>query len=244
MTRTVAVGAALALVACGTDAPPDQGTAATTRSLLSAPSGGPSTQIRPAPVQDTDQPRVEITPLGFDLGDSVAPVRLIEMSDYGCGFCRQFHMETFPTLREQFIDSGKVLWKFIPFINGMFENSLAATEAAQCTLEQGRDLFEVLNERLWTDQSTWKGSRDAESVVRGMAQEAGVDLAAFDVCLAGERQIERIALAGKLADQLAVRGTPTFFIVGYPPIQGAIPLELFQQVLEAVHEEATDPGGG
>jgi protein-disulfide isomerase len=41
-----------------------------------------------------------------------------------------------------------------------------------------------------------------------------------------------------LADQLGVRGTPTFFIVGWGTIPGALPLETFQQVIDTVLVEA------
>jgi len=78
----------------------------------------------------------------------------------------------------------------------MFENSLAATEAAECALEQGASPFEALNERLWTDQASWKGSNDPEPVLRGMAQEAGVNLSEFDACLRNDTHIDRIAAAG------------------------------------------------
>jgi predicted DsbA family dithiol-disulfide isomerase len=97
----------------------------------------------------------------------------------------------------------------------------------------------VLNERLWTDQSDWKSSGEPEAVVRTMADDAGVDLAEFDACLADDRSIDRIAAATALAQRAGVRGTPTFYIMGYPPLQGALPTETFVQVLTQVHAEAT-----
>jgi protein-disulfide isomerase len=186
---------------------------------------------------------IDLATLGYDRGDPESPVRMLELSDYGCGYCRKFHMETFPTLLSQFVETGKVEWKFMPFITGMFDNSLAATEAAECALDQSREVFAQLNERLWTDQPDWKRSSEPEAVVRTMASDAGVDLGEFDACLADDRRIDRIAAATALAQRAGVRGTPTFFIMGYPPLQGALPTESFVQVLTQVHADVIKGDG-
>jgi protein-disulfide isomerase len=214
----------------------------TTASLLAqTPSGGASEIPAAGPAQEA--PKVDIATLGFNRGSKDAPVRVVELSDYGCGFCRKFHMETFPTLLDEFVESGKVEWKFLPFITGMFDNSPAATEGAECALAQSSDAFEALNERLWTDQSDWKKSGDPEAVVRGMAKDAGVDLASYDTCIADDSRMDRIRASTALAQQLGVRGTPTFFVVGYPPLQGALPTETFRQVLTAVYKKAVENDG-
>ena len=229
---------------CGGDTPNQQGTAATTQALLSQPIGE-LTQVRPSPALEPNSgdDELPIDQLGYDQGNLDALVRIVELSDYGCGYCRKFHLETFPVLREEFIETGKVLWKFVPFVNGMFENSLFATEAAECALEQGSLPFEALNERLWSDQASWKRSSDPEPVLRGMAQDAGVDLAEFDTCLDNDNSIDRIASARSTATRLGVRGTPTFYAIGFPPIEGVLPTEAFQQVLELMHQEISGVAG-
>jgi predicted DsbA family dithiol-disulfide isomerase len=119
----------------------------------------------------------------------------------------------------------------------MFDNSLAVTEAAECTLEQNGALFEGLSDRLWARQSDWKGSGDAEALVRAWARELGADIDRFDSCLAEDRRIERVAGATQVAQQFGIRGTPTFWLVGYGPLQGALPLEAFQGIFGTVLEE-------
>lgn len=235
-------GATIVSGACSQDRA--QSTDDTTRSLLSQPIGdGMSTILGTEGSIDAGGPQVPVSEVGFNRGAIEAPVKVLEMSDYGCGYCRKFHQETFPTLLTQFIESGMVEWKFVPYITGMFENSLVATEAAECTYAQDEDAFERLNDHLWTDQQDWKRSSDPESVVRGWVSELGIDLQAFDDCLASDDRMDRIAASTRLAKQVGVRGTPTFIVIGYPPLQGALPLEMFQQVLEAVHAEATAEGG-
>jgi protein-disulfide isomerase len=241
--RTVAVAAALTFGACAAQDSDAPDTSATTMGLLSGSPRDGSTLMGDPDLPVNAGQTIDLATLGYDRGDPESPVRMLELSDYGCGYCRKFHMETFPTLLSQFVETGKVEWKFMPFITGMFDNSLAATEAAECALDQSREVFAQLNERLWTDQPDWKRSSEPEAVVRTMASDAGVDLGEFDACLADDRRIDRIAAATALAQRAGVRGTPTFFIMGYPPLQGALPTESFVQVLTQVHADVIKGDG-
>ena len=251
MVRTTIASAALAgmLLTAGcageTEAPD---TTNVTRNLLAQPaSDGISTTLAgPAPTQPEAGPRVEVGLVGINRGDLEAPVKVVEMSDYGCGYCRQFHEESFPSILDEFIDTGMVEWKFVPYITGMFGNSLPATEAAECTYVQDPEAFEVLNRQIWDEQRAWKGSDDPAAVIRPWVESVGIDMAVFDSCVEDDEQLERIASATTLARQLGVRGTPTFVVVGYAPLQGALPLETFREFLTAVHSDRTrrpaDPG--
>lgn len=250
-SRALVTACALAVAAgaCGDGGASSESTESVSQDLLSSmPStegamsqGQPTGTVPMPPAQE--RPTIDVVQLGFDRGSAEAPIRVVEMSDYGCGYCRKFHLETWPTLREQFVEEGKVEWKFVPFVTGMFQNSLAATRAAECTLAQDVETFEAMNEALWEKQSEWKGASEPEPVLRGMAETAGADMGAWDTCVAEQSRDERIAAATALSRQVGVRGTPTFFVVGYPPLQGALPTETFVRILDMVHADATQGGG-
>jgi len=244
----VAASAALlaTLLACA-DAPQaaPESTDATSRDLLAA-SGADGSLPPGAPRVPGAQARpqtVDIAVMGVDRGSSDAPLRVVEFSDYGCGYCRKFHQETWPALVREFVGPGKVEWKFLPYVSGMFDNSPTATVAAECVLEQGTEAFEAMNARLWDDQREWKGAADPEPVVRAMAEAAGADMTEWDACMTGGRRAWRVDAANALARQIGVRATPTFFIVGFQPIQGALPTEVFLEVVGAAYEEAVKAGG-
>jgi protein-disulfide isomerase len=234
--------ALLLLAACGgAEGETAAGTESTTRTLLdqSAVVAGPSTTFQEDGSVEAltgRATRVFLPELGYNFGRPEAPVKLIEFSDYGCGFCRRFHEESYPTLKELYIDTGRIEWKFIPFITGLFPNSLAVSEASECMLEQGPERFEPFNDRLWERQGEWKPGQDPAAMARGWAQELGADVSRYDSCMAEDRRIERVAGATVAARQLGVRGTPTFWIVGYGPIQGALPLDVLTQMLDVVIE--------
>jgi len=186
---------------------------------------------------------LDVALLGVDRGAEDAPVHIVEFSDYGCGYCRKFHEETWPVLLREFIDAGKVEWKFLPYVSGMFGNTTAATTAAECVLEQGDTLFYSMNGLIWGHQGDWKRSTDPAPILRGLAHESGAELLRYDACLSQGRRAQRVEGSNALARQIGVRATPTFFIVGYPPIQGALPTESFVQVLTMVYQEATRAPG-
>ncbi|MSR21736.1 MAG: hypothetical protein EXR91_12320 [Gemmatimonadetes bacterium] len=240
-TLRVAAATLVALFGAGcADAVPEpERTDDLTRSLLDQPSvtAGPSTEISGDLAIPGEVTRAYLPELGFNLGSVEAPVKVIEFSDFGCGYCRRFHQESFPTLAEQFIATNMVEWKFLPFIAGMFENSLAVTEAAECTLEQDAVAYGAFGDMLWTRQPEWKESGDPSAVVRPWAAGLGIDMDRYDSCLAEGRRTERVAGATVAAEQLGVRATPTFWIVGYGPLQGALPLEAFQGILGTIHQE-------
>lgn len=236
--KTVLLLALSGVAACGAAPAEDDGTEDLTRSLLAQPAGdGISTPLAVDQSMASQGPRVSVAQVGFNRGDTTALVKVVEMSDYGCGYCRQFHEESFPAIRAEFIETGMVEWKFVPYITGMFENSLVATEAAECTYAQSPEAFESLNARLWDEQATWKRSNDPESVVHPWVAALGLDMTEFNACLDDDDRIPRIASATTLAGQIGVRGTPTFVVIGWPPLQGALPVDMFRDVLQAAHNQ-------
>ena len=42
------------------------------------------------------------------LGDSTAPLTIVEFSDFECPYCRRFHEQVLPALKREYIDTGLV----------------------------------------------------------------------------------------------------------------------------------------
>ena len=177
---------------------------------------------------------VTVAELGVDFGAPEAPVRMIEMFDYGCGYCRAFHQDTRGPLHEQYVDAGQVLWKSIPFILGRWPESAPVTLAAECARDQGRDYFEAISDLLFANQSDWKSASAPEEVAEGYAQEVGLDMPRYRTCFENDEFLWRVQAHTALANELGVRGTPTFLLVGFGTIPGALPLETFRQVIDTV----------
>ncbi|MEX2528121.1 MAG: thioredoxin domain-containing protein [Gemmatimonadota bacterium] len=217
-----------------------------------APGGGSSDAVASANVSAGSQAgvpgqpgpqAVDLSTLGYDMGTVMAPIRVIEFSDFGCIYCKLFQEESFPALREEFVDAGHVAWKFIPFNLGTFTNSGQVALAAECALEQ--DALEDLKGSLFRTQDQWKSStpEEARALVDGLARDAGLDTGRFQRCLEQGLRDDRHEASNQAARAIGVRGTPTFIVDGQL-VQGAPPLEMFQEYFrERVAELGTEGEG-
>jgi protein-disulfide isomerase len=167
---------------------------------------------------------------GYDRGRKTAPVTVLEFADFGCRYCASFTAQAYPRLAEEFVRTGKVRWKEVPFALGMFPNGDAAARAATCAAEQGSDQFAKLHDRLFAEQGVWQDLPDPTGLFRSYAQSAGLDMTRFGSCYASDATEAQVRAANDLADQMGVRATPTFFIDGRR-LEGALPADQFRMVL-------------
>src|SRR6185503_10424434 len=48
-------------------------------------------------------------------GSSTAPIWVIEVSDFQCPFCKEWHDQTYKKLRDEFVSTGKIRLAYINF---------------------------------------------------------------------------------------------------------------------------------
>jgi protein-disulfide isomerase len=157
------------------------------------------------------------------LGNPDAPITIIEFSDYECPYCRKWHFEVFPLIREAYPDQVNFVFRDFP-LTSIHPNAVPAGEAARCAGEQG--MFWEFNEALFSMQ--YGLNLDAYTAY---AQAFGLDMAAFKECLDSARHQKEVLADLKWATDLGVRSTPTFFLNGIALV-GAQPFEFFQMVIE------------
>lgn len=161
-------------------------------------------------------------------GNSDAPVKIVEFSDFECPFCG----EAFPVVRSllnKHGDSIQYAYRHFP-VESIHPNARLAAEASQCAHEQNK--FLPFHDRLFLNQDTL-----GETDLLNFAQQSGLNLTDFSTCLSTGKYAN--AVQQDLADGVAlgVRATPTWFINGRK-VEGAIPEELFFEVVESVIAEA------
>lgn len=167
---------------------------------------------------------------GYEWGSKDAPVTVLELSDFGCPYCGKFARETYPQLEREFVDSGLVRWKYVPFVLGMFRNGADAARAAECAAEQGLPGFRKMHDKLFAAQDEWKHSDDVAKLFAAYARAARLDGMAFAACYESNAAEKRIFASNRLAEDMGVRVTPTFFVNG-ARLEGALPIEQFRALL-------------
>ena len=173
---------------------------------------------------------VDLTGVGYDRGSVTAPVVMIDLSDFACPYCGEFSRETFPSIEREYVRTGKVFFKYVPFVVGSFPHSAEATRATECAADQGA--FWPMMQRVYEAQGAWRSGGNPYPVLSGIASAAGLDTARIRACYDSKRSDVRTARATGVATDLGVRVTPSF-IVNERPIQGALPLAEFRKVIDA-----------
>lgn len=149
------------------------------------------------------------------LGDAAAPVTLIEYASLSCGHCAAFHYRVLPTIKKEYINTGKVRYIFRDFpINGA---SLFGSLTTQCSALQGGDekYFAVLND-IMGQQYAWSQSGNARVGLLLIATRQGVDGKQLTDCIDNNKALEEKIIAGRkdAAEQLGIKKTPAFVVNG------------------------------
>jgi protein-disulfide isomerase len=184
-----------------------------------------------ASVSSVTAQEYDLEGIGYDKGNPDAPIFIVEFGDFGCSACALFATETMAAFQREFINTGIVRWKYVPFILGSFPNSSQATAAAECAAEQ--DSFWSMHDLLYMQQKEWNRLRKARDVLVGFATRLGLDGERFERCLDSDAHEQRTAKGNELARSLFIRNTPTFFINGRRAM-GALPITEWRKIIAQV----------
>lgn len=163
------------------------------------------------------------------LGDSDAPVTIVEFSDFQCPYCQRFYQNTMPQLISEYVDTGKVKIVYRDFPLGAHPQAPAAAQASECADDQ--DSYWDMHDMLFAKMSEWSGSPTAIDSFKAYASDLGLNTAKFNDCLDTEQYATEITDDLNAGRQAGVSGTPTFFINGRKLV-GAQPFSAFQTIIE------------
>jgi protein-disulfide isomerase len=172
------------------------------------------------------------------IGNTNAPITIIEFSDFQCPFCARFYTQTLPLILEEYIQEDKVKLVFRDFpIQNIHPNALPASVAAECANEQSK--FKEMHNALFENQNEWnkQETADALALFSKYASEMELDQNVFDACLNSGKYIEEIRNDLDDGREYGVSGTPSFFVgndqIGYVELKGAQPFESFKKIIDA-----------
>jgi len=144
------------------------------------------------------------------LGRKDAPVTIVEYASLTCPHCRKFHLDVLPTLKRDYIDTGKVRYVLrAEFPIG--KQSGLATVALRCA---PADKYFALYDKFMTQQASWVSQEVRPDPIFKVAQQVGMTRAQFDSCRENRGMIAAINGIKERGRTLGIIGTPNFFIDG------------------------------
>jgi protein-disulfide isomerase len=172
-------------------------------------------------------------------GAETAPVWLVEISDFQCPFCKQWHDEVFATIDKEYVQTGKVRLAYLNFpLSRIHPNAQAAAEAAMCAGVQGK--FWPLHSSLFDTQKRWAESKAPIIIFDSLARAAGVETKSWTSCMTTHATAKLIEADRDRSTKAGVESTPTFFI-GDRGLAGAYPVDTFRVVIDAAIAKAKAP---
>jgi protein-disulfide isomerase len=175
----------------------------------------------------------EILPTDRTLGNPKSKVVLIEYAAPTCPVCAAFNAQSFPLLKANYIDTGKVFYVFRVFpLRG---DDGSAEKIARCLPE---DKYFAFIDLLFKNQPKWdwefgikpQGVHDGLVL---LGRIAGMSAEQVDQCMVNKAEDDRInKVAADGEARYSITGTPTFILNGTNIGSGNIPYDTMAKLLD------------
>ena len=149
-------------------------------------------------------------------GSDSAKVTIVEFSDFQCPFCGSFFTATYPSLKSEYIDSGKakIVYRDLPLDtacnSGMGQQlhpmACKAALAAECAADQGK--FWEMHDKLFENQQ----SLSVENMKK-WAADFGLNTSTFNACLDSSTHLAEVQNDIAAGNDAGISGTPSFVII-------------------------------
>ena len=165
------------------------------------------------------------------LGPANATVTVTEFASMTCPHCAAFNAETFPKIKAEYIDTGKIRYIFREFPLDI--KAAAGSMLARCIAKDDASKYFTVVDLLFKQQNDWVMKNTTETLTR-IGKQAGLSQQAVEDCLKDQALLDKIAADQKYAtDVLKVNSTPTFFING-EVIKGEASFDEFDKKIKSM----------
>jgi protein-disulfide isomerase len=184
----------------------------------------------PAPPAAEAPPAPDLRFAERALGRADARLTVVEYFSLTCGHCAAFHRETFPRVRSELVETGRVRILFRDF--PLDQLALAAHMVSRVVAPERYVGFLSL---LFEQQGRWALARGADHLgeLARLAALAGVSRAQFDATLADQALARSVLEARQRGEQEhGVNSTPTF-VFGTRVVPGNMTFARFAELAAA-----------
>lgn len=169
------------------------------------------------------------------LGNTSAPLTLIDFSDFQCYLCKRYVDNTEQQINDTYIQRDKILYIFKHLPNRGL-NSFNASLAAQCTNDEGQ--FWKYHKTLYENQGGIDTGWVSNEKLKEFASTLdGINMTDFDSCVDTKKYESLVKDDIRLGNSLGFMETPSFALINnndqsVKKIQGPKPFPIFQIYIE------------
>ncbi len=161
------------------------------------------------------------------IGQADAPLTIVEYASLGCSHCASFHNDTYPRLKKDYIDPGKVKLVFRDFPLGT--PALAATMIARCS---GSERYFGFVDIFFRAQPQWSRASNPLDALIKVARFGGMSPADVQACISNQKLLDHIqGLKKKAYEEDGVNSTP-YFVIGTEKLSGGLPYDEFKKIVD------------
>lgn len=203
---------------------------------------------------DNSADRIQFSDSNFSddptLGSADAPVRIVEVTDYGCPWCAEWkgvnaipsrnidQTQTYQKIINNYVDTGKVKMTVLDY--PAHPNALQVHKAANCVYDQNQSAYADFSLELYERRDEWLGGQSGadrpRETIRSISQNLGLNGEEVLQCVdsTDNSEIESdVELASSKVDRI---GTPLFFIGneenGYIKVSGAQTYDTMSKIID------------
>lgn len=162
--------------------------------------------------------------------DSTTRVVFI-VSDYACPECGQWFASTWPVIRAQYVETGKIRVSWVHYPQRTYPNAVRAANAALCASAEGK--FWDASARLFATSGAWRASTDTNMIVDSLVSIPGLDAYTMRLCVDGRRMWRQIRADIDWADTRRV-GTPLMVVAGHHHVPGTASVSAVQAAIDSL----------
>ena len=170
----------------------------------------------------------------FTIGDTNAPITIIEYASMSCSHCANFHNNTLEKLKIEYIDTGKVKFVFRDFPFNY--PALLGSMMMRCI---PNDLRYTYMNALYKLQKTWVDRENSvtKQELYKIMQSGGMTKDEFNECLKN-KELETKIIQGivNAQNEFNIQSTPSFLING-TLVEGNKSVKEFRKIIDKLLKE-------
>ena len=147
------------------------------------------------------------------IGAENSSITVVEFGDYSCSHCRDFEFQTFSQLKENYIDTDKIEFKFVNYAF-LTEDSTKAAVASECVYRQDKEQFWDYHKTLFENQGAPEWTSTDNLVSAAEESTEGLNYEDLRSCIDGQQTLDEVQRDKRIGSQTGVSSTPTVFLNG------------------------------